>query len=317
MAISAVARAGPQPNVGVDGKLAVNVRGLRKRYGDVEVVRGIDLSVDTGEVFAFLGPNGAGKSTTVEMLEGYRRREAGQVAVLGEDPARPTLAWRARIGVVLQTSKMPAELTVQELVDRYAGFYPHPRSVEETIELVGLSDKRRARAGKLSGGQLRRLDVALAIVGDPELVFLDEPTTGFDPAARHQAWELVEDLRRLGKTIFLTTHFMDEAEALADRVAVIVAGEIVAEGTPQTLGGRNTAPVEIRFQQLPGMELRLPDGPIMQSDGHRITIQTTEPVTTLGALLDWARTQRCDLPGLEVRPPGLEDIYLRLTGVRT
>ncbi len=227
------------------------------------------------------------------------------------------LAWRARIGVVLQTSKMPAELTVQELVDRYAGFYPHPRSVEETIELVGLSDKRRARAGKLSGGQLRRLDVALAIVGDPELVFLDEPTTGFDPAARHQAWELVQDLRRLGKTIFLTTHFMDEAEALADRVAVIVAGEIVAEGTPQTLGGRNTAPVEIRFQQLPGMDLRLPGGPIMQSDGHRITIQTTEPVTTLGALLDWARTQRCDLPGLEVRPPGLEDIYLRLTGART
>src|SRR5664280_968932 len=190
MAISAVARAGPQPNVGVDGGLAVNVRGLRKRYGDVEVVRGIDLSVDTGEVFAFLGPNGAGKSTTVEMLEGYRRREAGQVAVLGEDAARPTLAWRARIGVVLQTSKMPAELTVQELVDRYAGFYPHPRSVEETIELVGLSDKRRARAGKLSGGQLRRLDVALAIVGDPELVFLDEPTTGFDPGpgTRRGSW---------------------------------------------------------------------------------------------------------------------------------
>jgi len=204
-----------------DGQTAIWARGLRKRYADVQAVRGINLTVQTGEVFAFLGPNGAGKTTTVEMLEGYRRRDAGEVTVLGADPAHPSLDWRARLGVVLQTSKMPDELTVRELVERHAGFYPHPRDIGETIELVGLADKRKARARKLSGGQLRRLDVALAIVGDPDLMFLDEPTTGFDPAARRQAWALVEGLRGLGKTVFLTTHYMDEAEALADRVAVI------------------------------------------------------------------------------------------------
>jgi ABC-2 type transport system ATP-binding protein len=239
----------------------------------------------------------------------------GQVTVLGEDPAHPTLAWRARIGVVLQTSRMPAELTVLELVERYAGFYPHPRNVDETIELVGLAGKRRARTGKLSGGQLRRLDVALAIVGDPDLVFLDEPTTGFDPAARHQAWDLVAGLRQLGKTVVLTTHYMDEAEALADRVAVIVAGEIVAEGTPDSLGGRDTAPVEIHFEQPPGMHLHLSSRASMRSDGRRVTIETTEPLITLGTLVDWSRSNHCDLPGLEVRPPSLEEIYLRLTGI--
>jgi ABC-2 type transport system ATP-binding protein len=295
--------------------VAVSVRGLSKSYGANEVVRGIDLSVAAGEVFAFLGPNGAGKSTTVEILEGYRRRDAGQVMVLGEDPAHPSLAWRARIGVVLQTSRMPAELTVVELVERYAGFYPHPRSVEETIELVGLAGKRRARTGKLSGGQLRRLDVALAIVGDPDLVFLDEPTTGFDPAARHQAWDLVAGLRHLGKTVLLTTHYMDEAEALADRVAVIVAGEIVAEGPPESLGGRDTAPVGISFEQRPGMDFHLPNNAIVASDGHRVTIETTEPLTTLGTLVDWSRSNHRDLPGLEVRPPSLEEIYLKLTKV--
>ena len=304
-----------RPGREVDPDVAVSVCGLRKSYGTNEVVRGIDLAVATGEVFAFLGPNGAGKSTTVEILEGYRRRDAGQVTVLGEDPASPTLAWRARIGVVLQTSRMPAELTVLEQVQRYAGFYPHPRNVEETIEHVGLADKRRARTGKLSGGQLRRLDVALAIVGDPDLIFLDEPTTGFDPAARHQAWDLVDGLRHLGKTVLLTTHYMDEAEALADHVAVIVAGEIVAEGPPETLGGRDTAPVEISFEQPPEMQLHLPHNAVTRSEGHRLTIETTDPLTTLGTLVDWSRSNHRDLPGLEVRPPSLEDIYLRLTKV--
>jgi ABC-2 type transport system ATP-binding protein len=297
-------------------KPAVRVQCLGKRYGDVEVVRGINLTVQSGEIFAFLGPNGAGKSTTVEILEGYRRRSGGTVSVLGTDPATPTLAWRARIGVVLQTSRMPAELTVLELVERYAGFYPHPRGVDETIELVGLRDKRRSRAGKLSGGQLRRLDVALAIVGDPELLFLDEPTTGFDPAARHQAWDLVRGLRQMGKTVFLTTHFMDEAQALADRVAVIVAGEIVAQGSPDTLAGRDTAAIEITFQRAPRTEPPIPTEASVQTSGDHVTIHTTDPVHVLGVLLDWARQQGVDLPGLEVRRPSLEDVYLKLTGAQ-
>jgi len=297
-----------------DGGTAIRVRGLRKRYGDLEAVRGIDLAVRAGEIFAFLGPNGAGKTTTVEMLEGYRRRDAGEVAVLGADPARPSLDWRARIGVVLQTSKMPGELTVRELVERYAGFYPHPRDVDETIELVGLADKRKARAGKLSGGQLRRLDVALAIVGDPDLVFLDEPTTGFDPAARRHAWALVEGLRGLGKTVFLTTHYMDEAEALADRVAVIVGGVIVEEGTPQTIGGRDTAASEIRFAYIAGTQPPLPPGLTAETGTDRVTIRTGEPERTLQVLLDWARDHQVHLTGLEVRPPSLEEIYLRLAG---
>ena len=299
---------------GSDGQTAIWARGLRKRYADVEAVRGINLSVRTGEIFAFLGPNGAGKTTTVEMLEGYRRRDAGEVAVLGADPAHPSLDWRARLGVVLQTSKMPDELTVRELVERYAGFYPHPRDIGETIELVGLADKWKSRAGKLSGGQLRRLDVALAIVGDPDLMFLDEPTTGFDPAARRQAWALVEGLRGLGKTVFLTTHYMDEAEALADRVAVIAKGSIVAEGTPQTLGGRDTAPVQIRFAYTPGTSPPLPADLAVQAGDRQVTIRTAEPEATLRVLLDWARDHRVSLPGLEVRAPSLEEIYLRLTG---
>lgn len=307
----------PRPGRGA-GEPAVRVTALSKRYGDVDVVQGIDLSVRVGEVFAFLGPNGAGKSTTVEILEGYRRRSGGTVSVLGSDPADPSLAWRARIGVVLQTSRMPAELTVLELVERYAGFYPHPLGVEETIELVGLVDKRRSRAGKLSGGQLRRLDVALAIVGDPELLFLDEPTTGLDPAARHQTWELIRGLRGLGKTVFLTTHFMDEAQALADRVAVIVAGRIVAEGSPDTIAGRDTAPVEILFRRTPGTEPPIPLGASahLQSDDGHLTIRTTDLVHDLGLLLDWARLHGVDLAGLEVRRPSLEEIYLTLTGAQ-
>jgi ABC-2 type transport system ATP-binding protein len=291
------------------------VTGLRKRYGNVDAVRGVDLAVQRGEVFAFLGPNGAGKTTTVEMLEGYRRRDAGDVQVLGVDPARPTLSWRARIGVVLQTSHMPPELTVHELVQRYAGYYPRPRDVAETIDRVGLSAKRKARAGSLSGGQQRRLDVALALVGDPDLVFLDEPTTGFDPAARRQAWGLVESLKPLGKTVFLTTHYMDEAEALADRVAVIAAGVIVAEGTPHSLGGREEAPAEIRFRRPAGMDPRVLLGDAVRCEDGWVSVRVPQPTRALWVLQDWAREHGVsDLAGLEVRRPSLEDIYLDLVG---
>ena len=236
-----------------EGGVAIRVRGLRKRYGDVEAVRGIDLTVRTGEIFAFLGPNGAGKTTTIETLEGYRHRDAGEAEVLGSDPARPAAGWRARIGVVLQESQPEAELTVEECVSLYAGYYPRARPVGETLELVGLADRRAARCGQLSGGQRRRLDVALALIGDPELVFLDEPTTGFDPAARQSAWQVIAGLRDLGKTIFLTTHYMEEAEHLADRIAVIAAGRIVAEGAAATLGGRDTGASVITFTLPPGL----------------------------------------------------------------
>jgi ABC-2 type transport system ATP-binding protein len=265
-------------------------------------------------VFAFLGPNGAGKTTTVEILEGYRRRDAGEVRVLGADPAHPTLAWRARIGLVLQASHMPPELTVRELVERYAGYYPRPRDVGETIALVGLGDKRKTRAGRLSGGQLQRLDVALALVGDPDLLFLDEPTTGFDPAARRHAWHLVESLKPLGKTVFLTTHYMDEAEALADRVAIIAAGVIVAEGTPQALGGRQDAPAEIRFRRPPGMDPAAMLGAGVRADDGWVSFRTAQPARALRILEDWSSEQGTELTGLEVRRPSLEDIYLRLVG---
>jgi ABC-2 type transport system ATP-binding protein len=292
----------------------ISVTGLRKRYGNVEAVRGVDLAVRQGEVFALLGPNGAGKTTTVEILEGYRRRDAGDIRVLGVDPARPTLPWRARIGLVLQTSHMPPELTVRELVERYARYYPRPRDVGETIGHVGLSDKAKARAGSLSGGQQRRLDVALAMVGDPDLLFLDEPTTGFDPAARRQAWGMVEGLKQLGKTVFLTTHYMDEAEALADRVAVIAAGVIVAEGPPQTLGGREDAPAEIRFRRPPGMDPAALLGAAARAEDGWVSLRTAEPGGALWVLGDWCRERGADLPGLEVRRPSLEDIYLALVG---
>ena len=228
------------------GVPVISVSGLRKSYGEHEVVRGIDLEVHRGEVFAFLGPNGAGKTTTVEILEGYRSRSAGEVRVLDGDPQRRSAAG-ARGSVWCCSVHDAARAHGSELVELYAGYYPHPRGVAETIELVGLADKRDARTKQLSGGQLRRLDVALALIGDPELVFLDEPTTGFDPSARHHAWEVIANLRELGKTIFLTTHYMDEAQVLADHVAVIVAGQIVAQGTPETLGGRDRALSDISF----------------------------------------------------------------------
>jgi len=301
----------------MSGNPVIEVRGLRKSYGDHEVVRGIDLTVGHGEVFAFLGPNGAGKTTTVEILEGYRARDGGHVRVLEQDPASPDGRWRARIGLVLQSCTMPAELTVRELIELYAGYYPHPRSATETIELVGLTEKRDARTGQLSGGQLRRLDVALALIGDPELVFLDEPTTGFDPSARHHAWEVIANLRELGKSIFLTTHYMDEAQALADHLAVIVDGEIVAEGTPEDLGGRDRELSDVSFALPDGTALSdLPPSlapcACLREDG-RVHLRVPGPAAPLHELTEWALERGFELTDLTVGRPTLEDVYLRLT----
>ena len=300
----------------VEAETVISVRGLTMSYGDVQVLHGIDLEIRRGEVCAIVGPNGAGKTTTVEILEGYRSRSGGSVTVLGVDPGRPTRAWRSQIGIVLQTCEMPAELTAWELVERFAGYYPRPRPVAETLELVGLADRGDARAGTLSGGQQRRLDVAMALVGDPDVLFLDEPTTGFDPSARHQAWSVITRLRELGKTIVLTTHYMEEAEALADRVIVIVAGHVVAEGTPDTLGGRDAAPATIRFRLPDGITAEqlptLPGRHLMVDRGH--VKMAGADLADLGALLDWAREHSVPLPGLTVERPSLEDVYLELTG---
>jgi ABC-2 type transport system ATP-binding protein len=288
------------------------------RYGKFEAVRGIDLHVRRGEVFAFLGPNGAGKTTTVEILEGFRRRSGGDVSVLGEDPGRAGSAWRARIGVVLQESEPERDLTVLECLQLYAGYYPQPRDVAQTLHLVGLSDRADAVAARLSGGQRRRLDVALALIGNPELLFLDEPTTGFDPSARRAAWEMVAGLRALGMTVFLTTHYMDEAEYLADRVAVIAAGQIVAEGTPATLGGRENAAVEIRFSLPAGTDVAdLPEPVrvcVVDRGTTRLVLRAPSPLDVLAALVPWAQAHGHDLADLDVRRPNLEDIYLQLTG---
>ena len=294
----------------------IAVRGLHKSYGTVEAVRGVDLEVAEGEVFAFLGPNGAGKTTTVEILEGYRERTGGEVTVLGLDPAKATTAWRARIGIVLQTCDLQPMLTVRESVSLYAGYYPHPRPVDEAIELVGLSADVDKRAGKLSGGQQRRLDVALALVGDPDLLFLDEPTTGFDPAARRDAWDMIANLRRLGKTVFLTTHYLDEAQALADRVAIIKDGRIVAEGRPNELGGRQTAGTTIRFRLGPGAAAgQLPPSlaPRVTEAGDRLELVTDTAVDDLAVLCGWAVERGVDLGPLEAIRPSLEDVYLELT----
>jgi ABC-2 type transport system ATP-binding protein len=275
----------------------ISVSGLRMSYGELEAVRGIDLEVRRGEVFAFLGPNGAGKTTTVEILEGYRRRSAGEVRVLGEDPERAGRAWRERIGVVLQGGKLEPYLTVAESLDLYAGYYRAPRPVEEVIEAVGLAGKADERAGRLSGGQQRRLDVGMALVGDPDLLFLDEPTTGFDPSARRQAWDAIAALREIGKTVFLTTHYMDEAQRLADRVAVIAAGEVVARGTPEGLGDRESRPAKITYRE----------------NGREVEVESADPVATLNELTGRALADGVELEGLEVRRPSLEDVYLELT----
>jgi len=300
-----------------DADAVISVRGLRKSYGHLDAVAGIDLAVSRGEIFAFLGPNGAGKTTTVEILEGFRERSAGEVAVLGVDPAHATGAWRDRVGVVLQESQPEPGLTVRECLQLFAGYYSAPRDIAETITLVGLDEKADAFAEQLSGGQRRRLDVALALVGDPELIFLDEPTTGFDPSARRAAWGVIAGLRDLGKTVFLTTHYMDEAENLADRIAVIAGGRIVAEGTPATLGGRQRMAATLRFTLPDGFDAEgLPDTlrPLVRAGANRlIVLDTRQPVRDVKTLADWALDRGLDLPDLDLRRPSLEDVYLELT----
>jgi ABC-2 type transport system ATP-binding protein len=275
----------------------ISIRGLRKSYGEVEAVRGIDLEVHAGEVFAFLGPNGAGKTTTVEILEGYRKRSGGEVSVLGEDPQRAGREWRERIGIVLQGGRLDPYLTVSESLGLYAGYFRAPRPVEEVVALVGLEGKAGERASKLSGGQQRRLDVGMALIGDPELLFLDEPTTGFDPSARRQFWDVIAGLRDLGKTVFLTTHYMEEAQRLADRVTIIAVGEIVARGTPEDLGDRENQPATIRYR----------------AGGEDVEVETTTLVKTLHELTGKALARGEDIEGLEVTRPSLEDVYLELT----
>jgi ABC-2 type transport system ATP-binding protein len=294
----------------------ISARGLSKSYGDVEAVRGIDLQVHRGEIFAFLGPNGAGKTTTVEILEGYRGRSGGEIRVLGEDPQHAGREWRERIGIVLQSGRPDPYLTVRESLALFAGYYRAPRPIEETIELVGLGEKADARASSLSGGQQRRLDVGLALVGDPELLFLDEPTTGFDPSARRQAWETIAGLRDLGKTVFLTTHYMDEAQRLADRVAVIAEGEVVARGTPEDLGDRESRPATVTFRLPAGIGLDDLPGEVASAATNgagTVSLSTGTPVATLNELTAWALRRGVDLEGLEVRRPSLEDVYLSLT----
>jgi ABC-2 type transport system ATP-binding protein len=296
---------------------AIRVTGLRKRYGDREVVRGIDLEVQTGEIFGFLGPNGAGKTTTIEILEGYRSRDGGEVSVLGHDPARPTREWRSRIGLVLQECQLNPLLTVHETLDMFSSFYPKPRPIGEVIELVGLQGRDDSRMGTLSGGQRRRADVAVALIGDPDLIFLDEPTTGFDPTARREAWQTIESLKQIGKTVLLTTHYMEEASFLSDRVSILRAGQIVAEGKPDELG--DTAAVKTRISFIP------PDGVDVATiaaeaavpaavEGRRIELQTEDPQRALLRLTTWADRAGIELDELEVQRPSLEDVFLELTG---
>jgi len=301
----------------VGAQPAIEVRDLRRSYGEVHAVAGISFEVARGEVFCLLGPNGAGKTTTVEILEGYRSRNGGEVRVLGIDPASGSRELRDRTGIVLQQCGVQSDLTVAELIEMYGRYYTRRRAVDELIELVDLAGKRDVRAKKLSGGQRRRLDLALALVGDPDVVFLDEPTTGFDPAARRGAWSTVRSLCELGKTVFLTTHFMDEAQTLADRVAIMRAGEIIAIGRPDELGGRDLRPAEIRFLLPAGWSLGdLPELPDVERSlqGDRVLVVTREPVRTANAITGWALERGVELERFSVTQPTLEDIYLELTG---
>jgi ABC-2 type transport system ATP-binding protein len=298
---------------------AIRVSGLRKRYGELEAVRGIDFEVAEGECFALLGPNGAGKTTTAEILEGYRDRDAGEVEVLGFDPQHGGRDLRERVGIVLQSSGHFRELTVREVLELFGGYYPDPRAAGEVIDLVGLSEKAGARIKTLSGGQQRRLDLALGLVGDPDLLFLDEPTTGFDPSARRRSWELIESLRDLGKTILLTTHYMDEAQSLADRVAILHAGRVVAAGTPDSLGGRDEGEALIAFRPPAGVSVDdlpadLPGRPVPGED--RVQLRTTEPTRALHVLTAWALARGEELDALTVTRPSLEDVYLQLTSAQ-
>jgi ABC-2 type transport system ATP-binding protein len=292
----------------------VTVEGLVKNYGDVEAVKGVSFHVEAGEVFSILGPNGAGKSTTVEILEGYRSKTTGSVSVLGYDPTDRSRTYRERIGIVLQETAVEDSLTVSEAISTYGVMYPKRRNTDELIEIVGLEEKRDARVKSLSGGQRRRLELALGIVGDPDLVFMDEPTTGFDPSARRQAWSIIENLTSLGKTILLTTHYMEEAQVLADRVAVMAGGLIVAEGTPESLGGRETAATVISFN-LDGQsfeEFPVPDAVV--SENGRITVRSSTPTQTVHDITGWAVGRGIELVDLSISRPSLEDVYLELTG---
>jgi ABC-2 type transport system ATP-binding protein len=298
------------------GPAAIEVGKLHKSYGATEAVRGVSFEVARGEVFCLLGPNGAGKTTIVEILEGYRSRSSGDARVLGFDPADNPRELRERVGIVLQQCGVQGDLTVAELIEMYGRYYQRGRPVDDVIELVELAEKRDEQAKRLSGGQRRRLDLALALVGDPDLIFLDEPTTGFDPAARRQARSTIRSLCELGKTIFLTTHFMDEAQHLADRVAVMRAGEIIALGAPEELGGRDLRPAEIRFSLPAGWSLGdVPEVPLEQRsiDGERVLITTTEPVLAAQRLTTWALERGIDLGHFAIAQPTLEDIYLELT----
>jgi ABC-2 type transport system ATP-binding protein len=300
--------------IGTAGDIAVQVRGLRKSYGSLLALAGVDIEIRRGEVFGLLGPNGAGKTTLVEILEGHRKRDAGEVSVLGFDPDKGERPFRQMIGIVLQEEGVDGVLTVREAVDIYSSAYPRPRDPDECIELVGLGEKRDARVETLSGGQRRRLDLALGIAGDPEMIFLDEPTTGFDPSARRQAWEVIDGLSSLGKTILLTTHYMDEAQNLADRVAVIAAGRIVAEGTPDTIAGRDVGAALVSFKTPDGVDahaLPLPDG--AEHLNGRVLFSTDRPTRDLAPLLTWASERGLELEGLSVTRRSLEDIYLELT----
>jgi ABC-2 type transport system ATP-binding protein len=295
---------------------AISVRNLHKRYGDQDAVRGIEFHVAPGEVFGFLGPNGAGKTTTIEILEGYRARSSGDVSVLGVDPAHPTREWRERIGLVLQECEFEPLLTVRETLTLFASLYSQPRPVDEAIELVGLTEKRDARVGSLSGGQKRRADVAVGLVGDPDLLFLDEPTTGFDPTARREAWKMIEGLKELGKTVFLTTHYMDEAQHLADRVAILRQGSIVAQGPTAQLGATLGRHSVVRFRIPSGFsadEIRSVVESEISLSGNEASFEAEHPQRQLHRLLGLAEERGVELEDLEVRQPSLEDVFLELT----